>query len=484
MKLPQAVGLALLAAGLPVFAALAQGPALDPAFAIVSATSTPNPTYPRVVDMVRQPDGKLIVVGDLSTVNNVPVNNVCRLLPNGQVDTTFSAASANRDIISIALQADGKLLIAGRFTAVDGQPRKGLARLLANGALDAGFVSPYVGTPTSGATIFKVVVQPNAGILVMGTLLPPGSPGPGVGLARLLEATGAMDPTFQPGFNTFSLQDVLVLPNGRLVVAGRPQLFGSQQCNVWGALANGALDPAFVPLPGTVDAYGLVPDPATGNLYVTGAVPGTALDREPVRLRPNGTRDFTFSTAGAFVVGPLRGHLDHLAVQPNGRLLLGGDFTFSSNTYVGSWRLLPSGARDPSYQALNGPNFAAARVLVQPDGALVFGGSFNEVGGFALNCVARMLDPNVLAVGGQQTEERLATWPVPAHDVLHLRLAATGGGPVRLALLDALGRVVRQQDAAAGQTALALPTAGLPPGTYLLRVAYPSGPVLRRVAVE
>ena len=120
---------------------------------------------------------------------------------------------------------------------------------------------------------------------------------------------------------------------------------------------------------------------------------------------------------------------------------------------------------------------------MQPDGALVFAGYFSQAGGFALNCLARMLDPNVLAINKQQAEAGLMAWPVPAHDALHLRLAP-GSGPLRVALLDVLGREVLTQSAAAGQTALTLPTAGLPPGAYLLRVAYPSGPVLRRVAVE
>ena len=50
-------------------------------------------------------------------------------------------------------------------------------------------------------------------------------------------------------------------------------------------------------------------------------------------------------------------------------------------------------------------------------------------------------------------------------------------------LLDALGRVVLTQ--AVAQPALTLDVAALPPGTYLLRVAYASGPpATRRVVLE
>ena len=86
-----------------------------------------------------------------------------------------------------------------------------------------------------------------------------------------------------------------------------------------------------------------------------------------------------------------------------------------------------------------------------------------------------------LPIAVAQAEANLAAWPVPAHDVLHLRLVPS---LLRVALLDASGREVLTQNVAAGQTALTLPVAGLPPGAYLLRVAYPSSLVLRRVAVE
>lgn len=482
-QLTKRLAILTLCSGLLTLTAQAQGPTLDPSFAITSAVGNSAPTFPQIYDLVQQPDGKLIVAGELATLNNLPVNKVCRLLPNGQVDASFSAAQTDGDVFSVALQPDGKLLIAGNFRNVGGRPQIGIARLLPTGALDPGFSSPLGSTPSYSSRVQKVVVQSALGIIILGDMIPPGSGTGSFFLARLTEDTGALDPTFQPIFNTFDIRDVLAQPNGRLVFSGQPRLIGGQQCNVWGTLPNGALDPAFVPLPGTVEAYGLVRDPGTGNLYVTGAVPGMALDREPVRLLPNGVRDLTFNTAGAFVAGSQVGNISSLAVQPNGRLLLGGTIPTTPSSYVGSWRLLPSGARDPSYQASNGPGAAAFKVLVQPDGALVFGGYFSTAGGFALNCLARMLDPNVLAINKQQAEAGLVAWPVPAREVLHLRLAP-GGGPVPVALLDALGRTVLARSAAADQTALALPMAGLPPGAYLLRVAYPSGPVLRRVAVE
>ncbi len=468
--------------------AQAQGPALDPSFAITSAVGTLTPASPYLNGMVRQPDGKIIVAGDLAVFNGVPVNRVVRLLPNGQVDATYQVAPIDGFVLDLALQPDGNLLLGGRFTNVGGQPRFGLARLLSNGTLDAGFAPPLGRTPTYASAVEKIVLQPGVGIIVSGDLaLPAGTAASR--LVRLTETTGALDPAF-PTFPLFiDVFDVLPQPNGNLVFASNPRRLGSQVCNVWGTLPDGTPDPAFVPLPGTVDANGLVRDPRTGNIYVAAAVRGTGLDREPVRLLPNGILDPTFNAAGAFVAGTStpsgrRGLVRSLAVQPNGRLLLGGEFALGGGSYAGSWRLLPNGTRDPSYQPGNGPDAGVNKAMVQPDGALLFGGTFSRAGGSVLNCLARMLDPNVLSINNNQVAADLIAWPMPAHDVLHIHLTAARQAR-QLVLLDALGRVVRCQAIPAGQEAPTLPTVGLPPGAYLLRVSFANGPfTYQRVTVE
>ncbi len=476
----------------------AQSPRLDPSFALTSAVRTPGTQQAAYIsEMVLQPDGKLVVCGNFRELNGRPANRVARLLPDGQVDTTFNAPAtaaappAFNLIRSIALQADGKLLIGGDFTTVGGQSRIGIARLLPTGALDPGFLSPFGGGPPPFAysNVEKIVVQPGRGILLLGGLTPIGSTGPGtVFAARLLEATGARDATFRPGFNPFACYDVLVLPTGGLVFSGEPRLFNGQDCTVWATLPDGALDPAFVPLPGPNApgaARGLARDPATGALYVIRDAAGGPLDREVVRLLPTGAPDPAFGFTTAFAPG--LGGPNSVAVQPNGRVLLGGDFPLVGGGFYGSVRLLPGGALDPSYDPHLGPGRGGVyKVLVQPDGKLLFAGGFTQAGGFALNALARMLALNVLAARAPATDgaEAVEAWPVPAREALHLRLPAARAAR-HLALLDALGRVVLRQDVPEGQYAPVLPTAGLPPGGYLLRVDFAEGlPAYRRVAVE
>ena len=492
-QLPKNTAFALLCAGLPTAMAQAQGPTLDPSFVptVALPAQTGQVLLLAINDVVRQPDGKLIVAGSFSQINNVAVSYLCRLLPNGQVDATFATAGPNATVRSVALQPDGKLVIGGDFSSVGGQPRSSLARLLPNGTLDASFSSPFrplTGRPAS--VVNKVVLQPGTGILVLGGLNTTAAPASfDARLVRVSETTGALDPGFQRVPDTVpNVFDVLVQPNGHLVLAGQPRPFGGQRCTVWGTLPNGAPDPAFVPLPDTTSARTLARDPATGNIYADANDASGVVGDGPVRLRPNGTLDPAFNASGAFGPGGSQGNIRSLAVQPNGRLLLGGNIYDGSRSY-GTWRLMPNGTRDGSYQPGNGPvvnSETVYKVLVQPDGALVFGGTFNLVGSSARDGLARMLDPNVLSARApdQPAADELTAWPVPAHDALHLRLPA-GRPPRQAQLLDALGRVVRRQALAPAELAPALPTAGLPPGGYLLRVDFGQGPpAYRRVVLE
>ena len=82
---------------------------------------------------VVQPDGKILIGGDFTTVSpngGLPVtrNHMARLNPDGTLDTAFNP-NANDVVHTIALQADGKILAGGDFTNIGGQTRNYMARL-------------------------------------------------------------------------------------------------------------------------------------------------------------------------------------------------------------------------------------------------------------------------------------------------------------------------------------------------------------------
>src|SRR5438874_1286038 len=83
--------------------------------------------------IVTQPDGKILIGGDFTTLSPnggaaVTRNRIARLNPDGTLDTAFNPNASNF-VDAIAVQADGKILAGGGFTTIGGQTRSGIARL-------------------------------------------------------------------------------------------------------------------------------------------------------------------------------------------------------------------------------------------------------------------------------------------------------------------------------------------------------------------
>src|SRR5438105_13612277 len=86
--------------------------------------------------VVVQPDGKILIGGDFTTLSPnsgaaVTRNHIARLNPDGTLDIAFNP-NANNTVYSIAVQADGKILVAGQFNganSIGGQTRNFIARL-------------------------------------------------------------------------------------------------------------------------------------------------------------------------------------------------------------------------------------------------------------------------------------------------------------------------------------------------------------------
>ena len=82
--------------------------------------------------VVVQPDGKILIGGDFTTLSPnggaaVTRNRIARLNPDGTLDTAFNP-NANSVVLSIAVQADGKILVGGvsdeQHRRTDAQPHR------------------------------------------------------------------------------------------------------------------------------------------------------------------------------------------------------------------------------------------------------------------------------------------------------------------------------------------------------------------------
>ncbi len=77
-----------------------------------------------------QRDDKIILTGTFDKVNGQNVNNVVRLLPNGEIDPTFMTGTGpSHDIFTSQLTDDGAILVGGLFVKYDGVDKDYIARL-------------------------------------------------------------------------------------------------------------------------------------------------------------------------------------------------------------------------------------------------------------------------------------------------------------------------------------------------------------------
>ncbi|MBF9223757.1 T9SS type A sorting domain-containing protein [Hymenobacter ruricola] len=428
--------------------------------------------------MALQPDGKILVGGDFTEINGLAVSGgLARLQANGIPDSLYcvTAAPPEARVTTLALQADGKLLVAGDFTNVGGGRRPTLARLLPSGQLDVTYQPSLSAFPSSYPDVAQVLVQTDGKALIRSYGIAWGQSGGNAyqGLVRLLD-NGQLDSNFHP--SGYGAQAVQLQPDGKILASG---YLNAPNATLWRWLPTGALDNSFAAV-----------------LYTPQRPTATLLAQDGQGRIVYQYQEATVNAATAFYLGRLEvtGQVDAafnvtlnnqsvttMQVQPNQRLLAGILPFPAIVSAPATMRLLPSGSTDPSYQAFNGPGYRVNTILIQPNGAVLMAGSFANVSSLPTNGLARFIDANVLAVASKQSRVPPAVWPVPARDVLHVRLNMADQ-PRTLALLDALGRVVLRQPVIRTETTLN--TATLPTGVYVLRVECTAGVVIRRVAVE
>ena len=386
-----------------------------------------------------QPDGRVLIGGLFTNVNGAERNGAARLNSDGNLDASFlaGAAGANAPLYALALQSDGKILIGGAFTNFNGSPRGGIARLNTSGSVDTSFLATSsgannivrcVGLQTDGNIVlggaFTAVndavrtgtarldstgnlaaagdgvgrnevlaagVQSDGKILIGGSFVSFN----GTGRNRLarLNADGTLDTSFLAtgsGANG-DVSALAIQPDGKIVIGGSfTNVNGTTINRITRLNQDGTLDPGFVVGSGADAAVRKIAIQSDGKIMIAGIftnVAGTARN-SLARLNSNGSLDNSFMSSGAGANGPV----NSLAVQTDGKILIGGDFTSFHGTGRNRLaRLNSDGTLDTAFlSAANGANDQVFAVALQTDGKILIGGLFTTVNNTARNRIARL----------------------------------------------------------------------------------------------
>jgi uncharacterized delta-60 repeat protein len=368
--------------------------ASSPAFATGTGFSG---TVDPVNTLVVQADGKVLVGGRFTRYNGTTQNRLVRLNPDGSPDAGFATGTGfNSTVSTLAVQADGKVLVGGNLTTYQGTAANYIARLNADGSRDTGFNTgtSFAGTNTSFSTSLRsVAVQADGKVLVGGAFSSYNGTTGLNGLVRL-NPDGSRDAGFATGtgFNS-TVSTLAVQADGKVLVGGGFTTYNGTAANYIARLnADGSLDAGFVTgtgFAGTGSLVSTIAVQADGKVLVGGGFTtynGTAANYI-ARLNADGSLDAGFVTSTGF-----SGFVSTIAVQADGKVLVGGSFTTYNGTaanYIA--RLNADGSLDAGFVTGTGFNSGVVRsVAAQADGKVLVGGSFTTYNGTAANYIARL----------------------------------------------------------------------------------------------
>lgn len=353
---------------------------------------------------------KIIIVGRFTSFNGTARKYIARLTPNGTIDPTFTGpAFSNGFLYTAQILPDGKILVAGDFT-VGGY--SSLARLNEDGSLDTTF-NP-TGTTLKGANnwVLSVEQMPDGRILAGGTFTQYN----GVTnkrMIRLLE-DGTPDPTFSAAGTVNGEVRAICLQDDKILVGGFFSGFSgyANKNKIVRLNADGSYDTTF-----NTSGNGATGGTAVfdiklldGKIFIGGKFNSfNGVDKRSIaRLLPNGDLDPDFNVGNIGVTNPESnagiGHgynIFSICVQPDGKLLLGGNFTQynGENIPKGLARIYQDGSRDLTF--VTGTGFTGGTLVyegksvvrhmaLQTDGRIVVGGDFTQYNGTNRRMSARI----------------------------------------------------------------------------------------------
>ncbi len=270
-----------------------------------------------------QPNDKLIIGGLFNSYNTTSIKNLARINADGTIDNTFNTGvGPNNEVFEIFLQKDGKVLIAGFFSKYNNVNYNGFVRLNSDGSIDTNFL---IGAGTNLAP--DCFAQQKNNMLLIG--------GPflrykGINVNKLIriDLNGNLDTTFNTGFISGNVNEILVLPDDRIIIAGTFSSINGKPANrIARLLSNGNLDTTFnANFSSRIRAMHLQKD---GKIILVGdfTTVNSQTVQRLVRLNKDGSIDNT-------VYVGTNGSIYDVAEQQDQSIIIAGNFTQS--TQVGT----------------------------------------------------------------------------------------------------------------------------------------------------
>jgi uncharacterized delta-60 repeat protein len=351
-----------------------------------------------------QSDGKIMVGGDFDGFSGISQNRLIRLNTDGSKDETFDIGSGfNGPVYVTEFQSDGKVLVGGDFTTFTGSTQNRLVRLNSDGSKDTSFdIGSGFG---SSYGVFAITIQSDGKILVGGNFSTYKDSTQN-SLIRL-NSDGSKDTSFDigSGFIYFGssadINSISIQNDGKIIVGGSfTQFTGSSQNRLIRLNTDGSKDSTFNIGSGFDNYVTTIAIQSNGKILVGGGFTTFtgSTQNNLIRLNSNGSKDETFNIGSGF-----DSEVNSVAVQSDGKILAGGYFTtFTGSTQNKLIRLNSDGSKDTSFNIGSGFNGGIYNntVKIQSDEKILAGGTFTEYTGSSQNRLIKLNSDGSIFSGG------------------------------------------------------------------------------------
>jgi uncharacterized delta-60 repeat protein len=420
--------------------------------------------------VIEQPDGKLIVVGEYTSYNNLPLREIVRLNSNGTLDLSFNcgiglqSSGPYSKIYTACLQSDGKILLGGKFNNFNGTVCKNIIRLNSNGSVDNSFNALFNNDVTS------IVVQSNNKIIVLGRFSNLNYTDSCGSIVRL-NSNGSIDNSFLTGsgISTNSASSPLVsakiMDADTLIVYGYFNSYNSYSVkHIMKLYPNGLLDTNFVKLGGFNHYVRNLDFDANKNIYCYGdynSYKGKPIQPFP-KIKRNGILDTTYmmdnyiygGTVHSMMINANGENLFHASIYPNFYIskLLKRDVNGQIDTI--------------NCKSGNGFNSGAVNVLKRlNDGKIIAAGNFLSYRGYPFKNIARIIESNPNSIFEMnERSSYLKLFPNPANNEINITTDLDGAS---IQLYSIVGQLVLESKLNS-ETKLSL--INLSSGSYIYKI--------------
>jgi uncharacterized delta-60 repeat protein len=248
--------------------------------------------------------------------------------------------------------------------------------------------------PDPNNSVFSIALQPDGKILIGGLFTTIGGTTTRNRIARL-NSDGSLDTGFDPNASNW-VSSIALQPDGKILIGGSFTVIGA---TIGGTTRNriarlnsdGSLDTGFNPnANSTVSSIALQPD---GKILIGGSFTtiGGTTRNFLARLNSDGTLDTGFNPNA-------NSNVNSIALQPDGKILIGGLFTtIGGTTRNRIARLNSDGSLDTGFNP--NANSTVGSIALQPDGKILIAGSFTTIGGTTRNRIVRLNSDGSLDTG-------------------------------------------------------------------------------------